>query len=85
MILGQGTKMHAEQRGLAQLWGLGLLEALPDWSSSSWWVFPSPLPTPTGPHGAGAETQVRSPEVPPVPAISSNELTGTQCRPQVKC
>lgn len=81
--------MHAEQKGLAQLRGLGswrsCQEARPNWSSSSCWAFPSPLPAPTGLHGAGAETQVMRLEVPPVPTISSNELTGAQCRPQVKC
>lgn len=59
--------------------------AWPNWPSSSWGSFPSPLPTPISPHRAGAETRVMSPEVPPVPTISSNELTGSRCRPQVKC
>lgn len=60
-------------------------EALPDWSLSSWYALRSPLPARPGLRGAGAETQVMRLEVPPVPTISSNELTGARCRPQVKC
>lgn len=79
--------MPAEQRGTAQLWRLRQLEGLP--GSMAQLAFQLlgviPLPTPISPHRAGAETRVMSPEVPPVPTISSNELTGARCRPQVKC